>query len=167
MDERNPAAPKKPWNDDFLVHTNKQWFPHVFQVMQDFVHPQHDPTHPIEEPRGILSKLRFVRLARASFHEWGLRAPRCQRQNEKGRRAKSHLALVICSFLVCPPNPPPKRKTYTKKQLETTKKSPLQRTTINNKESGEGTWFPCRIESAWPLEPFSVARATPPVRAAS
>ena len=27
VDGRNPAPPKKPWNDDSLVNANKQWFP--------------------------------------------------------------------------------------------------------------------------------------------
>ena len=38
VDGRNPAPPKKQWNDAFPVNTNKQWCP-MFQ-MQDFVHPQ-------------------------------------------------------------------------------------------------------------------------------
>ena len=29
VDGRNPAPPKKPWNDDSLVNTNQQWFPMV------------------------------------------------------------------------------------------------------------------------------------------
>ena len=29
VDGRNPAPPKKPWNDDSPVNTNKQWFPMV------------------------------------------------------------------------------------------------------------------------------------------
>ena len=33
VDGRNPP-PKKPWNDDSLVNTNKQWFPHGFQVVR-------------------------------------------------------------------------------------------------------------------------------------
>ena len=37
---RNPAPPQKPWNDVSPVRTNKHWFP-IFQVVQDFVHPQH------------------------------------------------------------------------------------------------------------------------------
>ena len=41
VDRRNPAPPKKPWNDDSPVNTNKQWFSHDFKVVQDFVHPQY------------------------------------------------------------------------------------------------------------------------------
>ena len=36
--------PKKPWNDDSPVNTNKLWFrmvSHGFKVVQDFVHPQY------------------------------------------------------------------------------------------------------------------------------
>ena len=29
MEGRNPAPPKKPWNDDSPVNTNNQWFPMV------------------------------------------------------------------------------------------------------------------------------------------
>ena len=29
VDGRNPAPPKKPWNDDSPVNTNTQWFPMV------------------------------------------------------------------------------------------------------------------------------------------
>ena len=39
VDGRNPAPPKKPWNDDSPVNTNNQWFPHGFKVAPDFVYP--------------------------------------------------------------------------------------------------------------------------------
>ena len=29
VDGRNPAPPKKPWNDESNVNTNKQWFPMI------------------------------------------------------------------------------------------------------------------------------------------
>ena len=29
VDGRNPAPPKKPWDDDSSVNTNKHWFPMV------------------------------------------------------------------------------------------------------------------------------------------
>ena len=35
MDGRNA------WNDDPPVNSNKQWFPHGFKVVQDFVRPQY------------------------------------------------------------------------------------------------------------------------------
>ena len=38
VDGQNPAPPKKPWDNDCPVHTNKQWFPMAFMVVQDFVH---------------------------------------------------------------------------------------------------------------------------------
>ena len=46
LDGRNPAPPQKPWNDDSLISTNKQWFYHGFKV-QDFatIHS----TTPIEQ----------------------------------------------------------------------------------------------------------------------
>ena len=40
MDGRAP--PKKPWNDNSPLHTNKQWFPMLFRWCEmDFVHPQY------------------------------------------------------------------------------------------------------------------------------
>ena len=42
VDGRNPAPPKKPWNDDSLVNDNQQWFPMVLKWCEmDFVHPQY------------------------------------------------------------------------------------------------------------------------------
>ena len=44
MDGRNPAPPKKPWNDDSPLNTNKQWLLIGFNVVRtDFIHPQYDP----------------------------------------------------------------------------------------------------------------------------
>ena len=42
MDEIHFAPPKKPWNDDSPVNTNKQWFFHGFKTVQNFVHPQYE-----------------------------------------------------------------------------------------------------------------------------
>ena len=43
VDGRNPAPPKKPWNDDSHVNTNKPWFQPWFQKWcdMDFVRPQY------------------------------------------------------------------------------------------------------------------------------
>ena len=42
---RNPAPPRKLWNDDRTVKTNKQLFlhgfNHFFKVLHDFIHPQY------------------------------------------------------------------------------------------------------------------------------
>ena len=45
VDGRNPAPPKNPWDDDFPVNTNKQWFPEVSTCELDFDHPQHQPCY--------------------------------------------------------------------------------------------------------------------------
>ena len=44
VDGRNSAPPNKPWNNA-SVNTNKQRFPMVSEVVQDFVHPLHFPNH--------------------------------------------------------------------------------------------------------------------------
>ena len=42
VDGRNPAPPKKPWNDDPPANTNKQWFSMISKWCEmDFVHPQY------------------------------------------------------------------------------------------------------------------------------
>ena len=44
VDGQNPALPKKPWKDDSLVNTNKQWFPMDSKWCErilDSVHPQY------------------------------------------------------------------------------------------------------------------------------
>ena len=55
MDGRNPAPPKKPWNDDSPANTNEQWFPMVLKVVQDFVHQQY-----VLLAKGCLAFLLFV-----------------------------------------------------------------------------------------------------------
>ena len=54
MNGRNPAPPKKPWNDDSPVNTNKQWFRMVSKWCRNFVHPQY-VICPQKHPGGLLS----------------------------------------------------------------------------------------------------------------
>ena len=42
VDGRTLAPPKKPWNGDSLVNTNKQWCSMVSKVVKDFVHPRYN-----------------------------------------------------------------------------------------------------------------------------
>ena len=55
MDGRNPAPPKEPWSDDPLVKTDKQRFPMVSWVVQDFAQPQYISDMPARMPSGCLT----------------------------------------------------------------------------------------------------------------
>ena len=44
VDGRNPAPPKKPWNHDSPVHTNKQWLPMFFRGCDFWIWSIHQQT---------------------------------------------------------------------------------------------------------------------------
>ena len=100
MDEIHFAPPKRPWNDNSPVHTNKQWFPIVSRWCEmDFVHPQLDRPEAQKRIRKAMcghpnARQVAVLVATDDFH-------RClRRENDSRMRNLDRCPLAVEGTLV-------------------------------------------------------------------